>query len=286
VSNPLESKVEIVAPLGGPVRDVAPESAQGNTAPGRDEGDYRVVEPEPSPSALLAPAPAPPAAPPEASTFEPATDDIDRVSTDAEPLDLPHVDAVWSRWAEWQQPLLWIGGSLAVALLIASFPVWTAALILLLGMAYGLYHIVITLEVPVRVTAEQAVKEFYAALSHRMPSYRRMWCLLTADAKHSDAFGDFARFRKYWHEQLAGLSSSPTWLKPLEFRVEGGKCRHNAEKTFATLRYKLRVVPRGSGDSAEPLAEFDVTSTTVKGRDGQWYLNDALLPEPAQPSTE
>jgi hypothetical protein len=131
------------------------------------------------------------------------------------------------------------------------------------------------------VTPEQAVKEFYGAAAHRLPNFRRMYILLTTDGRQSDEFSDFAAFRAYWQAAVARLSRSRAWLVPLDFRVEGFRCRYNGEKTLASIRYILKVSPRGRPETDEPTAEFEMHNLAVKGPDGQWYLNDGTLPEPS-----
>jgi hypothetical protein len=254
--------------------DSAPKSATAAGADGAGDADaadgtYRIAEPAavrvPEPSSVEA-----------GSTFQLAAD-AERLGNDEVPQKLPAVDEVWNRWAEWKQPLLCSGAVVAVGILIELWPDGTSALFVLAGLVYGLYHIVISLEVPVRVTAEQAIREFYAALGHRLPNYRRMYCLLTTDAKHSAEFSDFASFRSYWHRWLKQLATSSVWLRPLEFRVDGCKFRYNAEKTFAVSRYKLQVFRRDR-PAGEPLADLEVSHALVKGPDGQWYLNSGTVP--------
>jgi hypothetical protein len=149
----------------------------------------------------------------------------------------------------------------------------------IVALAYGAYCVVTSLEIPVRVTPDQAIQEFFAAASHRLPNYRRMYFLLTDEAKHCGVFHDYVQFRAYWADRLAELSRSPVWLVPLEFCIEGLKHRYNDDKTMATMRYLIKVVPRGRAEFVKPLAEFDARNVVVKGPDGQWYLNDGTMPE-------
>jgi hypothetical protein len=189
------------------------------------------------------------------------------------------VSHVWSRWVEWKQPIVWASVGVALATLIVFVPAYVATLMFLAAMGYGAYCVVISLEVPVRVTPEQAIQEFFAAAGHRLPNFRRMYVLLTDNGKTSSAYSDLAQFRAYWTDQIAQFSRSPAWLVPLEFRIEGFSHRYNADKTMATVRYVVKIAPRGQAESVSATAEFDVRNLVVKGPDGQWYVNDGSLPE-------
>ena len=250
-----------------------------------DDAGYLLAESEsaPIPSLDISPPPAAqePVSPTE-TTFQPATQEAKPEGiVEQFPDESPAVDAVWSRWAEWQEPLLWSAAGIALAVLIVLGGSWVAMLVFVLASAYGAYHIIISLAVPVRVTPEQAVREFYEAAGHRLPNFRRMYILLTTDGRQSDEFTNFADFRAYWQAQVTRLSRSPAWLVPLEFHVEGFRCRYNGEKTLGSVRYILKVSPRGRPETDEPTAEFAMHNLVVKGPDGQWYLNDGTLPEAA-----
>ena len=84
------------------------------------------------------------------------------------------------QWAAW----------VTFIVLLVSFGLGTEHLgILLLTLLLGgmvavvlSYPILITLERPVRITPEQALRDYYGSLSHHLPHFRRMWLLLsTAD---------------------------------------------------------------------------------------------------------
>ena len=262
-------------------RPAPPQATTGHTASvGESDGGYLLADPEPD----RAPPPESPVVEPGTtdSTFKPAEAVADEGRTAADfPCDVPEVHEVWSRWMEWKEPLLWSAASMGLVGLIYYGGGWIAAILFGIGLAYGAYHIVISLEIPVRVTPEQAVQEFYAALGHRLPNYRRMYAVLTSDGKRSAEFPDFPGFRAFWKRRIARFNRSYEWLAPLDFRIEGFKCRYDPERTLANVRYKLRVFPRSRTASDEPLAEFDLRNLLVKGPDGQWYLNDGTLPEPS-----
>ena len=100
------------------------------------------------------------------------------------------------------------------------------------------YPMVITLERPVRMTPEQAVRDYYAALSHHRPHFRRMWLLLSTKGRSSSRFGSFEGFVKCWRSwllELRGLDKN-TWT-PLHFDIHGMK----AEKARKTGGYGLTM---------------------------------------------
>ena len=67
------------------------------------------------------------------------------------------------------------------------------------------YPILITLERPVRITPEQALRDYYGALSHHLPHFRRMWLLLEHGGRISTAYGSFEGFKAYWKDRLANM---------------------------------------------------------------------------------
>ena len=67
------------------------------------------------------------------------------------------------------------------------------------------YPILITLERPVRITPEQALRDYYGALSHQLPHFRRMWLLLSTAGRISTAYGSFEGFKAYWKDRLATM---------------------------------------------------------------------------------
>ena len=92
------------------------------------------------------------------------------------------------------------------------------------------YPILITLERPVRMTPEQAVRDYYGALSHHMPHFRRMWLLLSKAGRISSAFGSFEGFKNYWKDRLASVREGHAGsLTPLVFDVS----EFQAEKSAA-----------------------------------------------------
>ena len=123
------------------------------------------------------------------------------------------VDEVWTRWAEWGPDvirLVAVAGLLLVLLYFALTSFWfTTAFLILVGGGVVLlllsYPLFITMERPIRITPEQAVNDYYAALSHSVPHIRRMWLLLSSEGRSSRFFHSFNEFNTYWNEKLKSL---------------------------------------------------------------------------------
>ena len=102
-----------------------------------------------------------------------------------DPSDL--VPEPWSRWAEWGMNLIILGAWLMLIILLAyivsgmEFYALAFAFLIVGGLVAVVlsYPLIITLERPVRVTPEQALRDYYNALSHHVPHFRRMWLLLS-----------------------------------------------------------------------------------------------------------
>jgi hypothetical protein len=191
-------------------------------------------------------------------------------------------DAVvpWSRGKEWGADLFRVGLVLIGTLLLVGFLIergsyGLAFLALLAGGAIALvaaYPLLITLEVPARMTPEQALKDYYGSLNHGRPHFRRMWLLLSRAGR--EPFGSESAFRQYWGERLASLSGGrrPSWNQ-LSFRVD----RFHAPKSHGLeaidARYEVAVV---AGDGI-PVRAFPSECSLVRGPDRQWYLDDGRL---------
>ena len=196
------------------------------------------------------------------------------------------VEQVWTRGAEW-------GGTLALLIVAAvgllvllyatlSIEMYGLAFLLLLGgglvLAFLSYPILITLERPVRITPEQAVNDYAAALSHHFPHYRRMWLLLSRDGRVSGEFASFEGFRSYWKKRLAALKAGRTsGLTPLKFQVTKFRSEKSAGKTAIDASWTVQVFVRGRTQEG-PIEEFRVSSSLVKGPDRMWYLDKGTLP--------
>ncbi len=196
------------------------------------------------------------------------------------------VEQVWSRWAEWGPTLIILTASgLGVALLIyflLSLELFEAAVLCLLagGVALAVlsYPILITLERPVRVTPEQAVTDFYGALSHHVPHYRRMWLLLSTAGRTSGSFASFEGFTNYWERRLAELRGDKVGrFTPLKFQVADFKSDKSAGLSVVDATFRIEVSIRGRLDEG-PVASIPVETSLVRGTDRMWYLDQGALP--------
>ena len=114
------------------------------------------------------------------------------------------VEQVWSRGAEWGRSLAILAAVVVVTGLVFAWSIsaglYMLALVSVLagGAVFILcsYPILISLERPVRITPEQAVKDFYGALSHHVPHFRRMWLLLSTAGRTSGHFSNFPEFKR------------------------------------------------------------------------------------------
>jgi hypothetical protein len=198
----------------------------------------------------------------------------------------PTVRQVWSRGAEWGPNL----ALLAIVMLVVAFLLYLTMsvadlsltfVILLIGGLVLLvlsYPIFITLERPVRVTPEQAVKDFYGALSHHFPHYRRMWLLLSSSGRTSVSYASFEGFKSYWKRRQAELRKGRAGgTTPLVFSVDDFKSEKSAGKTTIDVKCTVNVFPRGKRDQP-PLESIRLNMGLAKGPDQMWYLNKGTLP--------
>ncbi|HMB07081.1 MAG TPA: hypothetical protein VKP69_25530 [Isosphaeraceae bacterium] len=276
-------------PLGDrPAKAPAPKGSTPPPAAHPGEGyavvglDHDVADEPP----VRPPIPTPP--PRTAKPKSKPVKDLER-SARADPVPEATVDEVWTRRAEWGPNLVALalaapaaGGLIVCAVAQAWF---VLALLLMLAAGAGLlllsYPIAITLERPVRITPEQAVRDYYAALSHRIPHYRRMWLLLSSAGKASRWFGSLEGFKGYWEGRLKMLKGGRAGkYTPLKFQVEDFRAEKSAGKTSLPAKFTVKVYVRGRQD-AGPIASYRVETGLVKGPDKMWYLNDGTLPADA-----
>ena len=252
------------------------------------------AEPEAEAAAVVPPIPAapardrPPPLPRDADRPKAARSDASSAFDD-EAL----VDVVWSRGAEWGPNLLVVGAWVfAMAMIIYFLMGWVSFgftfLLLLVGAAGTAvlsYPILITLERPVRMTPEQAVRDFYAALSHHLPHYRRMWLLLARPGRTTSSYGSFEGFKAYWNEKLRTIKGSRAGtMTPLVFEVEDYRADKSAGKSRVDVKFTLKVSIRGQRQ-AGPVASIPGQMSLVRGPDKMWYLESGTLPhQPARSS--
>jgi hypothetical protein len=203
------------------------------------------------------------------------------------------VDTVWSRGAEWGPNLLVVGAWLfAVALIVyflMGWDIWIALLVLLVGLAAAVvlsYPILITLERPVRITPEQAVRDFYGALSHHVPHYRRMWLLLSRAGRTTSSYGSFEGFKAYWKDKLRTIKGDRAGaMTPLVFEVENFRGDKSAGKSQVLVHFTLKISVRGRRQ-AGPISSIPGEVGLVRGPDKMWYLESGTLPHAHRESRE
>lgn len=257
------------APTGAS-RTVADADHSYDVLPGHDEPSDAVEPP---------PVPVPPVTPrkpkPKAEAREPV---------EAGPP--ASVDQVWSRGAEWGSSLFSLGFA-AVAFGVLIYIALSAGQFMLAFLLAGLggaallalcYPIFITLERPVRITPEQAAKDYFATLSHSLPHYQRMWLLLSSAGRVSPEFSSYGAFKGYWKRTLAKLQGGKaSQLNPLTFQVEDFHSEKSAGMTAINAKYTVKVY-RGDPEPGNEVASYLIATSLVKGPDRMWYLNNGKLP--------
>jgi hypothetical protein len=196
------------------------------------------------------------------------------------------VEQIWSRGAEWGQNLFLIATTaLAFVVMIyglLSVEQYSLAFLVLLcaGLTLALlsYPILITLERPVRITPEQAVTDFYAALSHHVPHHRRMWLLLSTAGRVCGSFASFEGFKNYWASRIAAMKQGrASRMTPLKFQVSEFRSEKSAGKSQVDASYTVSCYIRGR--QAEGAIEtVKVNTSLVKGPDQMWYIDRGRLP--------
>jgi len=209
------------------------------------------------------------------------------------PATRPHEDAddaveqVWTRSGEWGTPLFWVGLAAAAILLLVYKAVdatqfKVAILVLVLGGPLLLalcYPIFITLERPVRITPEQAAKDYYAMLSYPFPFYPRMWLLLSTAGREAAEFKSYGQFKRYWKRKLAAIQGGRAGFpNPLKFQVENFSSDKSVGQTSLIAKYTLKVFKGDPAPGNKELAAFQISARVVKGPDRMWYLSSGTLP--------
>lgn len=226
------------------------------------------------------------AAPNPSGATRPAAPEAGRAAGKARNEAAASVDQVWTRGAEWGPTLAVLGvvGALFATLIVLTFSGENIGLTLVLMLLGGgallllAYPIAVTLERPVRMTPEHAVRDFYGALAHHVPHYRRMWLLLSSAGRTSSSYGSLEGFKAYWKARLAALRGNGVGsFTPLVFEIQDFKAEKSAGKTAISATYTLNISARGQR-SKGPLATVPIRATFARGPDNQWYLNEGTLP--------
>jgi hypothetical protein len=200
-----------------------------------------------------------------------------------DPSDL--VEEVWTRMREWGPNLIIVGAWLAVVLGVAYMAAESelyaiAFFTLIAGLVAAVvlaYPILITLERPVRVTPEQAVRDYYHALSHHIPHLRRMWLLLSKAGRTSTEYGSFEGFKAYWKAKLTTLRASHAGsFTPLVFEIADFKADKSAGKIKIDTEFVLKVFVRGKRQEG-PAHSIPMRVALVRGPDKMWYLENGTL---------
>jgi hypothetical protein len=239
-----------------------------------------VVPPVPN-----APPPVPRAAPKKAKT-EAGVGAAPEKARVQQPSDV--VEEVWTRSAEWGGTLLvlsiWLflfAGTLYKSMSVEDFRPFF--LILVLGIPFTVfvsYPMLITLERPVRITPEQAARDYYTSLAHHWPHYKRMWLLLSKAGRVSMAYGSFEGFKAYWKKKLKELRGKHAGATtPLVFEIHKVRGDKSAGKAIVDVEYELQVFVRGKR-AAGPIATMGVAMGMIRGEDNMWYLQDGTIPPP------
>jgi hypothetical protein len=203
----------------------------------------------------------------------------------------PGVLQPWTRAAEWGPALLMLGSWSAAVLLLVYFALGAeayglATMLLIAGCVVAAilsYPILITLERPVRVTPEQAARDYFAALSHHLPHHRRMWLLLSARGRVSPCFASYEGFKNYWNTRVGQLRQGHAGpLSPLVFVVSDFRAEKSGGKTEIDGKFTVNVFVRGRR-SAGAIANFGVERSFTRGPDNMWYLDDGTLSDPPRP---
>lgn len=284
-------------------RDEAPAKPSGPDVPSAAEESgevFDLVDHDEAVGENAAPMPPPiPAAPVQkrdrtAATTRESSAVADGPSSSRAPMVEPEdaVDVVWTRGAEWGPNLLVIGACLAavgiVVYILMGMEMYSAAfLFLLIGLAAAAvltYPILITLERPVRMTPEQAVRDFYGALSHHVPHYRRMWLLLARTGRTCSSYGSYEGFKSYWAEKIRTIKGDRAGsMTPLVFEVEDYRGDKSAGKSRVEVKFTLKISIRGQRQ-AGPVSSVAGQMSLVRGPDKMWYLESGTLPQPARRS--
>ncbi|MFO0956965.1 MAG: hypothetical protein U0800_05790 [Isosphaeraceae bacterium] len=271
-------------------REQQPGDEDKNTRTAQDHGEYELLD---MPSEPSRPGPT---IGPEPRTEGPLTraeraPDREEAPRTYQEEDEEVVDRVWTRWGEWGPTILLLSAIGAAWLFVLYITldadqIGRTFFLFILGVAaIGIcsYPILITLERPVRVTPEQALQDYFGALNHWLPQYRRMWLLLASPRQDSPPLYDVGALRAFWKARIDKLRAEHNLPRgPVFFAISGYKSEKSAGKTALVAKYNVDV--RGSDDpSTPPLATYADSQSLVRGPDRMWYLTKARMPE--QPKT-
>ncbi|RUL87372.1 hypothetical protein [Tautonia sociabilis] len=256
-------------------------SASKPSDSGEPEGGYELADSESGSEPIAVPSrPVPPL---PSSIERPESRPAERRSIAPSPVDQP-----WNRLSEWGPTLSRIGMVLltTAALLylgLAPGGGMGAVAVSAIGLAIAVilsYPIAITLERPVRMTPEHALRDYFGALAHHLPHHRRMWLLLSSSGKVSRDFQSYGEFRSYWTRTLSRLKREKAGrATPVSVRIEVVKSEKSAGLEAIEVSYRLLIFLRGR-ESDGPIYSSQTETTLSRGPDRMWYLDDGRLPPP------
>ena len=147
------------------------------------------------------------------------------------------------------------------------------------------YPILITLERPVRITPEQALRDYYGALSHHLPHFRRMWLLLEHGGTDLDGLRIVRGFQGVLERSSGNHAQGHAGsLTPLVFEVVDFKADKSAGKVRIDAEYTLKVWVRGQR-KAGAIHVIPMAIALVRGPDRMWYLEDGTLGREGRPQS-
>ena len=140
------------------------------------------------------------------------------------------------------------------------------------------YPILITLERPVRMTPEQAVKDFYGGLVAPPAPLPSDVAAAGPDGRTSSSYGSFEGFKAYWTDKLKTIKGDRAGtLTPLVFEVENFRGDKSSGKSRVEVKFTLKISIRGQRQ-AGPIASIPGEVSLVRGPDKMWYLESGTLP--------
>jgi hypothetical protein len=278
------------APPGASRPQKEEDTPSGYDLVARDDDLFTVEEPEAPPLPVPVPPPAPSEPQRKRKSSPKLESEWDVTDADVPPREEPEeavVEQVWSRGAEWGTHLFWVGMAAAcVAFLfykaIVAVQFFVAFLFLFAGGTLVLvlcYPIFITLERPVRITPEQAAKDYFAMLSYPRPFFPRMWLLLSTAGRSAPEFSSYGQFKSYWKRKMAQIQGGGApFINPLQFKVENFTSEKSAGQTAVNAKYTLKVFRGEPQAGNKELVSYLISTSLVKGPDRMWYLNSGTLP--------
>jgi len=148
------------------------------------------------------------------------------------------------------------------------------------GLAFLSYPILITLERPVRITPEQAVRDYFAA---PLPPLSALPPDVAASERRRTRLGVVRVSRggskAYWTGRLAEMKAGrASGMTPLKFQgrriPRGEECGQVGSRGGV---HTVKVSVRGQQDDG-PVETFSIQATLIKGPDNMWYLDRGTLP--------